>query len=168
MLWVIVLVVGKLPVQAEESGYIREQHTVDVGGSVETWQLVWDGKPSNVCGPDEVFEAITCPCSGFAYGQAGKLVLFRKHDGRDIESMNLGRYFVNEDNPGWNDAPGRSYLRRWPIRVSDLRREDDGDKRLVSEIEQRPASTIMQLADYNRDGWPTKFLLEVGTEPCGK
>jgi hypothetical protein len=47
--------------------YIREQRTVRVQGVKETWQLVWEGKPSTVCGPDEVFMAITCPCAGYAY-----------------------------------------------------------------------------------------------------
>jgi hypothetical protein len=156
------------PLFASAVGYVREQRSVNVAGVTETWRLVWAGKPSSSCGPEDVSTAITCPCSGFAYGEAGKLSLVRRRGDHEIERLDLGTYFEDEENPGWNDPPGRSYLQRWPIYSGDVIREIDGDKRLISDIKHRPESKAMAPADYDRDGWPTKFLLQVGTLPCGK
>src|SRR6266568_6921003 len=148
--------------------YVREQRTVSVQGVKETWQLVWDGKPSTVCGPDEVYMAITCPCSGFAYAEYGKLWLVRRRGGREIERMDIVPLFGKSDYPEATKVKGTAYLQRWPLEINDLDREDRGDPKLVSEIKRRPAPTIMQFADYDRDGNATEFLIQVGTLPCGK
>jgi len=47
---------------------VREQQTVIVDGVTETWQLKWRTAPKPVCEPNEL--ALTCPCMGFAYGEA--------------------------------------------------------------------------------------------------
>jgi len=45
-----------------------------------------------------------------------------------------------------------AYLQRWPIKPSDLDRENNGDPNLVEEIEHRPAPVIMKFEDYDRGG----------------
>ncbi len=69
------------PALAAPATYLREQRSVTVNGAVESWQLVWQGKPQSMCGPQDVEMAITCPCTGFAYGEVGKLALVRKRGG---------------------------------------------------------------------------------------
>lgn len=146
---------------------IREQRTVSVQGVKETWQLVWEVKPSIVCGPDEVFMAATCPCSGFAYAEYGRLSVVRQRGGQEIERMDLRPLFGKSDGPGIA-VEDTAYLQRWPLRISDMDRERREDPKLVSDIRQRRAPTIMRFADYDRDGHATEFLLQVGTMPCGK
>jgi hypothetical protein len=147
---------------------LREQQTVSVQGVKETWQLVWDGKPSTVCGPDEVYMAITCPCLGFAYGEYGKLLLVRRRGGRVVERMDLRPLFGKSDYPEADKLKGTAYLQRWPTEDRDLERENSEDRKLISDIKHRPAPLIMGLADYDRDGNATEFLIQVGTLPCGK
>jgi hypothetical protein len=147
--------------------YVREQRAVSVQGVEETWQLIWNGKPSTVCGPDEISMAITCPCSGWAYAEFGKLWLVRKRGGREVERMDLRPLFSKSDYPE-DKVKGTAYLQSWPPEDGDLEREDRCDPKLVSEIKRRPAPRIMQFADYDRDGNATEFLIQVGTPPCGK
>jgi hypothetical protein len=147
---------------AADRQVVREQQTVTVEYATETWRLMWDGKPSSVCGPDEVFMAITCPCSGWAYGESGKLFLVRSRGGQEIERMDLRPLFREYE------VAGTAYLQRWPLKLSDMHREANGDRSLIAEIKRRPAPEIMKLADYDRDGSQTEFLMQVGTLPCGK
>ncbi len=156
------------PERAVAQQVIREQRTLTFDGAKETWQLVWDGKPATVCGPDEVYMAITCPCSGWAYAEYGKLSLVRSRGGREIERIDLRPLFGKFDYPEADKVDGSAYLQRWPLKLSDMDRENNGDPHLVAEIERRPAPDIMKFADYNRDGAATEFLIQVGTLPCGK
>ena len=154
--------------RAEEQ-VVREQREVHVNGIPETWRLVWDGKPGIVCGPDEVYMAITCPCSGWGYGEYGKLYLTRNRDGREIERMDLRPLFGQFDYPDADKLKGFAYLPRWPMKLmSDFDRENIGDPNLVADIKRRPAPAIMKFADYDRSGDGTQFLLQVGVLPCGK
>lgn len=146
----------------------REQRPVVIDGTRETWRLVWEGKPATVCGPDEVYMAITCPCSGWAYAEYGKLSLVRIRGGREIERMDLRPLFGKFDYPEADKVVGSAYLQRWPVMFSDMDRENNGDPNLIPEIKRRPAPEIMKFADYDRDGAPTEFLIQVGTLPCGK
>jgi hypothetical protein len=149
---------------------LREQRTVQVGGARETWQLIWAEKPKSICGPDEVNMAITCPCSGWAYGERGKLSLTRSGGTREIERLNLGPLFDANSYLSAEDQSDRvAYLQRWPpLELGDLERENDGDPHLIAEIERRPNAPIMRFADYDQDGATTEFLLQVNTLPCGK
>jgi hypothetical protein len=147
---------------------VREQRTVIVQGVQEEWQLVWEGKPSTVCGAGEVSVAITCPCYGFAYGEYGKLLLIRNRGGREIDRMDLRPLFGKFDYPDAKKLPGTAYLQRWPLMSDDAARELRNDSALVSEIEHRSPTAIMHFADYDQDGSATEFLLEVGTLPCMK
>ena len=148
--------------------YVREERLVSVDGVTETWRLVWEGKPSAVCEPEDVISAITCPCAGLAYGEYGKLSLVRTRGGREIERMDLAPLFGKFDYPDAERLEGKAYLQRWPTQDSDLERSERDDPKLVSEIRRRMAPRIMQLADYDRDGKATEFLIQVGTLPCGK
>ena len=156
------------PARGADEQVVREQHTVAIDGVRETWQLVWEGKPATVCGPDEVYMAITCPCSGWAYAEYGRLYLVRNRGGREIERMDLRPLFGKFDYPEADKVDGSAYLQRWPLKPSDVDRENDRDPNLIPEIKRRPATEIMKLADYDRDGAPTEFLIQVGTLPCGK
>lgn len=106
---------------------VREQRTVVVDNSTETWRLVWDGKPSTVCGPDKVYMAISCPCAGLAYGEYGKLFLVRSRDGHEVERMDVRQLFGVDDYPDAEKVDGSAYLQRWPPKISDMDREDKGD-----------------------------------------
>lgn len=158
--------VGVVTVAAEQ--VVREQRAVVVDGARETWRLVWDGAPRAVCGPDDVSMAITCPCSGWAYAEYGKLSLVRSRGGREIESMDLRPLFGAFDYPEADKVEGSAYLQHWPLKLGDMDRENKGDPSLLAEIKRRPASVIMQFAAYDRSGAPTQFLIQVGTLPCGK
>jgi hypothetical protein len=153
--------------RAADKQVVREQHAVVIDGARETWRLVWEGKPATVCGPEDVSMAVTCPCSGWAYAEYGKLSLVRNRGGRDVERMDLRPLFDRFDGPN-DKVNGSSYLQRWPLKPTDLDRENKRDPRLVAEIKRRPPPDIMKLADYDRDGAATEFLIQVGTLPCGK
>lgn len=147
---------------AATSERVREQQAVTVGGVEETWRLVWTGRTRQICRPDEIEMAITCPCSGWAYGEAGDLALVRLRAGREVERLSLGRYFGDFDYPAGEVAAGEAYLQRWPLHDDD--REGDPS----AAIMRRPQVQAMRFADYDHDGHATEFLMQVGTLPCGK
>jgi len=146
---------------------VREQRQVAVGGVSETWRLVWSEAPKSICGAEDVAMAITCPCSGWAYGELGDLALVRMRDGREVDRLRLGGLFGKYDAPG-DIAAGLAYMQRWPIESGDLDRQERGDRTLLAEIQRRPAPQVIKPADYNHDGQATEFLIQVGTLPCGK
>jgi hypothetical protein len=148
--------------------YVREESAVAVRGVEELWQLVWIGKPSEVCGPDKIDEAITCPCAGFAYGEYGDLWLIRMRGGKEVERMDLGSIFARSEYPQASAGHGTGSVQRWPMQYNDFERYSHGDPNLQAEIRQRPLVPVMRFADYNHDGNATKFLLQVGTLPCAK
>ena len=171
---VFTLVLGLCDVAgAQQHGYlIREQRTVNMDDIQETWQLVWDGTPrESSCGPHQVYMAITCSCFGFAYAQEGKLLLVRKHGGREMERLSLSGLFGLEgaDNPVWQQHGTLAALQRWGEPLSeDADRELNDDPSLATEIMRRPKPATMKLADYDRDSRATEFLLHVANLPCGK
>jgi hypothetical protein len=76
--------------------------------------------------------------------------------------------FGKFDYPEAEKVDGSAYLQRWPLTLSDMDRENNGDPNLIAEIKRRSAPVIMKFADYDRPGAPTEFLIQVGTLPCGK
>lgn len=146
---------------------VREERTVTVNGASETWQLLWDAPPASICGPEDISTAITCPCSGLAYGEFGALSLVRKRGGRQIERMDIRPLFGRFDDPG-DQVAGTAYLQRWPMADGDKDRDDKHDPELMADIKRRPVPVIMNLADYDRNGVASEFLMQVGTLPCGK
>ncbi len=147
---------------------VREERVVVVHGVPETWQLVWIGKPSEFCPAIDIELAMTCPCAGVAYGEAGNLWLIRKRNGHEVERMDLRPLFGNTGYPTNKDLDGRAYLQARPMRDSDINLTDKNNPALLAEIKRRPAPVIMTFGDYDRDGHATEFLLQVGTLPCGK
>ena len=144
---------------------LREQRSLSVAGVAETWQLVWETPPRPACGPQEIWDAVTCPCAGIAYGEAGKLALVRRRGSEELERLELSPLFGQFDGP---DLDGMAALIRWPMLDSDADRETKGDPTLLADIKRRTAPTVMRFADYDHDGAETEFLLPVGTLPCGK
>lgn len=155
---------------ADVADLVREQRVVQVNGVNETWKLEWAQLPASACGPDDVTVALACPCSGFAYGEAGKLSLIRLRRGAAREMLDLSGFF----HTGAIAAPGSlAVLQRWqPIPASAHDEDDDwhhaSDFNFLARVRSRPPATIMRMADYNHDGRASEFLLQVGAPACGK
>jgi hypothetical protein len=159
-----VLLTGMSAFAESPTPVIREEHKVVVDGVEEHWRLEWASPPSPACSPDERDVWSTCPCSGFAFGERGNLVLVRKKPGADEDRFALTQLFDGEfDAPG---NVGEVVLRRWDVHEEDM---DQGDSRDFAErVRARPVATVMRFGDYDHDGNATEFLLQVGTLPCGK
>lgn len=144
------------------SPIIREQIKASIEGHDEVWLLEWLSPTHTVCGPDDD-NWTSCPCTGFAFGESGNLALVRKKPGQQDEQFSLSDLFDKSDNPG---SPGEAVLRRWDV----LKNDSDGTSTtgLAARVSSRPLAKIMTLGDYAHDGKPTQFVLQVGTEPCGK
>ncbi|WP_176399626.1 hypothetical protein [Novosphingobium sp. B 225] len=153
------------PALAAPAQLLREQRAVTLGGAAETWQLVWQGRPRSICGPEDVEMAITCPCTGFAYGELGKLDLVRLRGGKVVDRMDLGPLF--SDLPA-DDADGLAAM-QWRQMVSrDFDAAADGSsKAFLAEVAKRPGPRMMRLADYDHDGVASEFLVQVSAGPCG-
>jgi hypothetical protein len=150
---------------------VREQKTVIVDGNSEIWRLQWDSKPVPMCGAHDRELALTCPCSGFAYGEQGALSLVRIRSDGETERVELGPLFP-KDHPLVGAGGGRAILQRWAPAESGPKRDWDwdhvDDDRFEAKVARRPLSDIMKLADYDHDGQATEFLFQVDTLPCGK
>lgn len=143
---------------------LREEQTVTTARGQEVWRLVFAEAPTPACGADDVEMSLTCPCSGFAYGEQGQLALVRLVGGREIERLDLTPLFDDAETPEGAVA----IVQRRPARDGDLERFYADDPKLAKEIAQRPVTHVMKLADYDRDGRAEEFLLQVGTLPCAK
>ncbi len=164
---------GLVPVvlrAAEPADLVREQHVVQVNGVSETWKLEWDALPAPACGPDDVSVAMACPCSGFAYGEAGKLSLVRLRRGAAREVLDLTGFFKTSSAPVDGNL---AVLQRWQAVPASAHDEDDdwhhaSDFNFLARVRARGPATVMRLADYNHDGRANEFLLQVGTAGCGR
>lgn len=153
---------------AVDTRLVRDERAVSVQGMREVWRLVWAAKPRPLCPETDVVSSITCPCSGWAYGEQGDLFLVRMRGGREVDRLRLGPLFGRFDAPGDAEDGDVAYLQRWPRRDRDHEREARGDPALVAEVHHRSSPQVIQPADYNHDGQATEFLIQVGTLPCGK
>jgi hypothetical protein len=144
---------------------VREQKTVVVDAVREMWRLEWQDSPTSACGPDFPEISLTCPCSGFAYGEQGRLALVRIRSGKVIERLALDRFFISDELPV---AVGPAVLERWPPSFSHDFNVGDHDAQFMREVAARRPADVMSVADYDHDGHATEFLLQVGTLPCGK
>lgn len=142
---------------------VREQQKVIVNGISEVWRLEWKSTPKPICGPEDASSAISCPCSGFAYGESGQLDMVRSTNGREIERLELTPLFdkVFADQDG-------AILRRWEPQETDFNGQDSRVEAFLSQVRTRPLARVMRFADYNHDGNATEFFLQTGVEPCGK
>ncbi|MBS0388521.1 MAG: hypothetical protein JSR15_08565 [Proteobacteria bacterium] len=149
---------------------VREQRVVQVNGVDETWKLEWATLPATACGPDDVTVALTCPCSGFAYGEAGRLSLVRLRRGAARETLDLTSFFHTSAIAA---AANAAVLQHWqPVPASAHDEDDDwhhaSDFNFLARVHARPAVAVMRIADYNHDGRASEFLLQVGAPSCGK
>lgn len=160
----IALLTGTSAFAENPAAAIREDHKVVVDGVEELWRLEWAGPTSQVCSPDEPDVWMTCPCSGFAFGESGELVLVRKKPRQEDERFELAPLFTGEyDTPG---EEGQVVLRRWDVDRGDMEAGKSPD--FAARVRARPVATVMRFGDYDHDGRPTEFLLQIGTLPCGK
>ena len=154
-----------VPALAAPPQFLREQRSVTLGGRTETWQLVWQGRPKRICGPEDVETAITCPCTGFAYGEIGQLALVRKRGGAQVERMDLGPLFA--DLP-FSPSDGLAAMQWRPLQAGDFDAAADGSSpRFLAAVAKRAGPRVMQLADYDKDGVASEFLIQVSAGPCG-
>jgi hypothetical protein len=144
---------------------LREEHKIVIDGVDETWSLLWTSPPSPACGPEDE-DWMICPCMGFAYGESGNLVLLRKRPGKKEERLSLTALFRYGDQlPELGDAP-RAVLRRWDVHEKDHKESDAPG--FADRVRTRSIAQVMNFADYDHDGRATEFILQIGTEPCGK
>jgi hypothetical protein len=140
---------------------IREEQSVIVNGASETWRLEWKTPLKSACGAEDVYW-YTCPCAGFAYGEAGGADLVQISNGREIDRLSLTALFdENLSNVG-----KLAILPRWEPQDGDIKLE--GTEELLQRVRSRPVVKVMQFGDYDHDGNASEFFLQTGTAPCGK
>ena len=137
------------------SPLVREQQQVKVAGAMETWRLQWKARPKPSC--DTADDALTCPCMGFAYGEAGDLSLVRIRDGAEIDRLRLTPFFAGENG---------AVLPRWPV-DSDHDTDLAQQANFAATVHRRRAVQIMQFADYDHDGAATEVYLQTQPLACG-
>lgn len=142
---------------------IREEQKIVVNGTSELWRLEWKSPPKSVCGLEDLSTSITCPCSGFAYGESGQLDLVRSASNREIDRLALSPLFEQL----FSDQDG-AVVQRWPVHEKDSEQTEDESEVFIKGVQIRPIVKIMHFADYNHDGKSTEFFLQTGVEPCGK
>lgn len=141
--------------------FIREEQTVVVHGATEIWRLEWKTPLKSACGADDA-TWYTCPCSGFAFGEAGEADLVRISNGREIDRLPLTALF----DENLSDVGKLAILPRWEPQDGDIKLE--GTEELLQRLRSRPVVKVMQFGDYDHDGNATEFFLQTGTAPCGK
>lgn len=156
----IALLAAVHPVSAAD--IVRQTKTVQVGKISETWQLVWHGQPKALCAVSEGEGAMTCPCTGFAYGEQGDLSLVRKRNNRVVESLPLNSLFRYGDV-----EKGKAGLQLRTVKESEVDRSFAGDHQLPADVQARPTADVMTLKDYDHDGRATEFLILLGNIACG-
>ena len=131
----------------------RERQRVVIGAVTETWELRWKAPPKPACEPSDV--SLTCPCTGFAYGEGGDLRLVRIRNGEEIDGLELTPLFENADVNLGNIA----IVQRWkPNYEMDFKASEKDDFRDV--VARRPVAKIMDFIDYDHDGRRSEFYLK--------
>ena len=142
---------------------VRERQSVVIGNATETWELRWKAPPAPVCDASEADASLTCPCTGFAYGEDGDLTLVRLRNGEEIDRLALSALFKDNDAVPESGA----ILQRWePDYEKDFAASEKDDFRDV--VARRPVVKIMNFIDYDHDGNRSEFYLKTDTAPCGK
>lgn len=158
------LALGADAIAAPPAQFLREQRQVSVAGQQEVWKLVWIGQPKSFCGPEDPEMAITCPCSGWAYGEYGRLQLQRQRGGTVIDRLELGPLF---DELPANASAGLAGMQWRPFKASDTDADRPDAAAWLDDILRRPGPRVMQMADYDHDGVASEFLIQTSTGPCG-
>ena len=149
-------------IPANASPLIREEENIIVNGVSELWRLEWKSPPKPACGAAENYMSITCPCSGFAYGESGQLDLVRLVNHHEIERLELSTFF--DDVP--TSEKGSAVVQRWKLTNKDI--DKDGSEEFAARVSLRPSTKIMQFSDFNHDGLSSEFYIQTATDPCGK
>jgi hypothetical protein len=143
------------------SPMVREEQAVIVDGLTEVWQLRWAAKPKPMCEPSDV--SLTCPCTGFAYGEGGTLDLLRMQNGIEFDRLPLAPLF--DERFGSKDSV--AIVQRWRADTGkdfDLAMRED----FPAIVAKRPTTQVMHLADYDHDGLSSEFYFQTEALPCGK
>jgi hypothetical protein len=142
------------------TGILREQREVTIGGVKEIWRLEWKSSPTPVCTPESGDDWMTCPCNGFEFGEDGDLDLVRVGPGVPEDRLHLTPFYSDLSTPG-----NKAVLRRWPVAKGDS--EGEAGPAFTKKVKSRPPVSLINLADYDRDGQAAEFVLQVGSGPCG-
>jgi hypothetical protein len=140
---------------------VREEQTVVVDGATEVWQLKWAAVPKLVCEPNDI--SLTCPCTGFAYGEGGDLMLIRMRDGAEIDRLDIAPFFEEQFV---NEGRLAIVQRFQPDYDKDFAASQRDDFSAI--VGKRPVVQLMHFGDYDHDGRPTEFYLQTEAAPCGK
>lgn len=149
------------PADRARGPQVRDETIVRVAGVHELWRLEWKSPPKPACGADDA-GWYTCPCQGFAFGEAGDLDLVRLHDGEEVERLSLTPLFDEQ----FSDVGAAAIVHR--VEPTDGDHTDPEDPGLVDRVEARASDPILLLADYDYDGQATEFPLQIEAAPCGK
>ncbi|MGA2588929.1 MAG: hypothetical protein ABSH32_03355 [Bryobacteraceae bacterium] len=149
------------PSVEDPAALVRERQLVAIGNVTETWELRWKTPPKPACEP--IDSSLTCPCTGFAYGEGGDLILVRIRDGEEIDRLELTQLFKGADvNLG-----EIAVLQRWePNYETDFEASQKND--FLDVVARRSIVKIMEFIDYDHDGQRSEFFLQTDTLPCGK
>src|SRR5215472_15369283 len=119
---------------ASDSPNIREEQKVMANGFPEVWRLEWESSPKTVCGLEDLPSAVTCPCSGFAYGESGQLDLIRSRNGREIERLKLAKYFADHNG---------AILQRWKPQEGDSEEQGSESEAFLTQVRARPVVKVV-------------------------
>lgn len=153
------------PASAQADLTIRGERKVTVDGSEEVWQLAWIGPVRDYCEAVSPEVTMTPACAAFARGQAGRLLLRRLRGGAVVDQFDPAPAFKERGN-GWTD--GWSLLPRHAARDDDYERWLEDEGAFLRAVQERPAATVLDLDDYDRDGKALEFLIRTETGPSGR
>jgi Sulfatase-modifying factor enzyme 1 len=131
-------------VSPPRAGVVREETTVTVDGRKEAWSIEWMSRREPACAGADWGR---CDCHGLAFGEAGRFHVVRRPEGGPEDRLCM-----------------TGVLPRFPVLPSDKVTSPPP----LAELEKRKPVSLLQLADYDHDGWSTEFVLRVPlSEPCG-
>lgn len=169
ILFSMVTLLSLATIDARAADTVRQRTAVTVDGQPEEWRLTWSGPVKPACAATQLEEAMSCPCTGFAYGEQGRLYLERQRAGAAAERLNLSTLFDGDyDTPVDNGNAILPRILRGPTDPLDRVDNPAQARSFARALTQRPPADVMALADFPHDGMKATFLLQVGNEPCGK
>lgn len=148
----------------------RETKKVLVDNVEEVWKLQWQSKPEEVCMPKDTNKLgdggpggwegpFNCGCA-IGYSERDKILfLTRERNGKVIDEISVPS--LGEEPDDLLNAPPP--LPTWPKDGGDYKRyEKIPQAQFRKEILARQKVEIMDLKDYDHDGWTTEFVMYLG------
>jgi hypothetical protein len=123
LMCLVLLMTGMSALAENPTTVIREELKVVIDGVEEHWRLEWASPPKPACPPDDP-AWITCPCSGFPFGERGNLGLASKKPVGEERFVLTQLFDVELDPPG---HLGEVVLRRWDVHEKDMDQSDSPD-----------------------------------------